>query len=351
MLMHSIPFLKKLLTCLLAGLVVGAAVVRMGVTFLRTWVPIGVLSGTNLLIVVIAIIYAFIWHLRKTNRPGTLAFWQGLIRYGVAYDLACFGWEKIAHLQLVMPLYKFDLPYRSLSESDVFWMFFSHSYIFGCIVAGLQIVGAMLLLFGRTRLVGVFILLPVLGNILLMDIFYDIGVSVIVHASIMMTGVLYFLLIEFDRLKQFFFASKNHLPSLHLSGFSKMAIRLSIIYIPLLLIALHGRADRYPQLTGKYEVKELRMDGKSISRNSCADSVLTVVYFDIRNSCVFEFNTPERRWNGTFTRENDRLKVNWMSPTKPSFSGLMMPAGSGRMVLKGMLGKDSIEAVVQKTHL
>jgi hypothetical protein len=29
----------------------------------------------------------------------------------------------------------------------------------------------------------------------------------------------------------------------------------------------------------------------------------------------------------------------------------MMPAGSGRMVLKGMLGKDSIEAVVQKTHL
>jgi len=49
----------------------------------------------------------------------------------------------------------------------------------------------MLLLFRRTRLLGVFVLLPVLANILLMDVFYQIGDSVVVHASIMMLGVLY----------------------------------------------------------------------------------------------------------------------------------------------------------------
>ena len=249
--MQKILFPKKLVTCVRAGLVIGAAVLRMGVTFLRSWVPIGVMSGVEVLIVIAAIICAFIWKFRNTNNPGTLAFWQGLIRYGVAYDLASFGWEKICHLQLVMPLHKMDLPYRSLSESDLFWMFFSHSYVFSCIIAGLQIVGAMLLLFSRTRLAGVFILLPVLGNILLMDIFYNIGISVVIHASIMMSGVLYFLFIEFDRLKQFFFAAKNVLPSLRLSAFAKWMIRLSIIYIPLLLIALHGRPDRHPRLTGK----------------------------------------------------------------------------------------------------
>src|SRR5665213_1067271 len=71
-------------------------------------------------------------------------------------------------------------------------------------MAALQIAGAMLLIFHRTRLVGVFILLPVLANILLMDIFYQIGYSVVVHASIMMAGILYFLVMEFNRLKKIF---------------------------------------------------------------------------------------------------------------------------------------------------
>ena len=100
---------------------------------------------------------------------------------------------------------------------------------------------------------GVFILLPLLANILLMDIFYQIGYSVVVHASIMMAGILYFLVMEFNRLKEFFFAATNRLPELRFSRYVKLTIRLSIIYIPLLLIAMHGKVDKYPALTGKYD--------------------------------------------------------------------------------------------------
>lgn len=297
-----------------------------------------------------AIIYVIIWQIRKTNRPATLAFWQGLIRYGVAFDLAEFGWTKICRLQLVIPMSKLDLPYRSFSPSELFWNFFSHSYLFDCIIGGLQIVGAMLLLFRRTRLVGVFVRLPVLANILLMDIFYQIGDSVVVHASIMMAGVLYFLFIEFNRLKEFFFAAKDQLPVLRLSKFSKIAIRLSIIYIPLLLIAMHGRPDKYPQLTGKYEVTQLKVGQQVLYRTSCADSLLTVVYFDIRNGCVFEFNSPQRRWNGTYSKESEQLRINWRSPAeKPAFSGALTAAdGSGRLLLRGVLGSDSMNVVLQK---
>ncbi|HEV2482064.1 MAG TPA: hypothetical protein VGS79_20505 [Puia sp.] len=348
--MRKIPFVKKLITCVIAGLVIGAAVFRQGITYFRTWIPIRDLSVIPFLTVMVAIIYVIIWQARKTNNPATLAFWQGLIRYGVAFDLAEFGWSKICHLQLVTSISKLDLPYRSFTPSDLFWNFFSHSYLFACIIGGLQITGAMLFLFRRTRLVGVFILLPILANILLMDIFYQIGDSVVVHASIMMAGVLYFLFIEFRRLKEFFFAAKDQLPALHLSKFSKMAIRLSIIYIPLLLIALHGKPDKYPRLTGKYAVKQLKIGQQVLSRTSCADSLLTVVYFDIRNSCVFEFNTPQRRWNGTYSKENEQLKINWRSPAdKPAFSGtLTSPNGAGERTLNGTLGIDSMTVVLQK---
>jgi hypothetical protein len=232
----------------------------------------------------------------------------------------------------------------------LFWYFFSHSYFLGCIIAALQIAGALLLLFQRTRLVGVFILLPMLANILLMDIFYQIGDSVVVHASIMMLGTLYFLFIEFDRLKEFFFRAKDQLPALKLSKYVKIAIRLSIIYIPLLLIAMHGPVDKHPQLTGKYEVKQLQIDKQTIYPTSCADSVLTVVYFDIKNGCVFEFNTPEKRWNGAYTLVADHLRISWRSPAgKPVFSGMMTPVSdSGRLMLAGILGTDSMHMILQK---
>ena len=224
--MSKISFVKKLITCFLAGLIIGEVVLRQGFTYFKTWLPSQAFVVMPMAGAVAGIIYAVIWQARKTNYPATLAFWQGLIRYGVAYDLAEFGWSKICHRQFVMPGSMLDLPYSSFSPADLFWTFFSYSYVFACIIGGLEIVGAMLLLFRRTRLLGVFVLLPILANILLMDIFYDIGAQV--HAGIMMAGVLYFLFIEFNRIREFFFDVTDRLPALHLSGFSKMAIRIDI---------------------------------------------------------------------------------------------------------------------------
>jgi len=173
---------------------------------------------------------------------------------------------------------------------------------------------------------------------------------VVIHASIMMSGTLYFLFIEFDRLKEFFFRAKDQLPAVKLSKYFKMAIRLSIIYIPLLLIAMHGPVDKHPQLTGKYAVRQLQFDKQTLYPTSCADSILTVVYFDIKNGCVFEFNTPEKRWNGAYTLVADHLQISWRTPAdKPVFSGIMSPVSdSGRLLLTGMLGTDSMHTILQK---
>lgn len=348
--MQKISFGKKLITCILAGLVIGATAFRIGFTYFRALVPLVSLTSIPFLTLVISVVYAFIWQTRKTNKQSILAFWQGLIRYGVAFDLAEFGWTKICHLQLVMPMSKLDLPYSSFSPSDLFWYFFSYSYPFGCIIAALQIAGAMLLLFHRTRLVGVFVLLPVLANILLMDIFYQVGFSVVEHAAIMMLGILYFLVIEFKRLKEFFFTATNRLPALHVSKYVKLVIRLSIIYIPLVLIATHASVDKYPRLTGKYEVKQLKIDKQLLYRSTHADSMLTEVYFDIKNGCVFQFNTPAKRWNGIFTKDSNHLKIKWFSPAdKPVFNGTMSSVNdSGKLMLTGMLGKDSMDVILQK---
>ena len=47
---------------------------------------------------------------------------------------------------------------------------------------------------------------------------------------------------------------------------------------------MHSKPDKHPELTGKYEVTQLKIGQQVLYRTSCADSLLTVVYFDIRNA-------------------------------------------------------------------
>ncbi len=186
-----------------------------------------------------------------------MAFWQLLIRYAVAFDLSLFGWQKINHLQFITPLGKLDEPFNRFTSEDPVWAFFGHSYPFICLIAICQITGALLLLHHRTRLAGVFVLLPVMLNIFSIDIFYHLAPGVILHAGIMLSGVLYFLFVEYGRLKEFFLKPVMHSLPLSLPGYLKTAIRLSVIYIPVLLIAGYDKPDKDPALKGKIPCAKL----------------------------------------------------------------------------------------------
>ncbi|MDB5279541.1 MAG: hypothetical protein JWR61_4496 [Ferruginibacter sp.] len=113
---------------------------------------------------------------------------------------------------------------------------------------------------------------------------------------------------------------------------------------------MHGKVDNYPNLTGKYEVKKLLINQQVLHQDTCADSLLTVVYFDIKNGCVFQFNTPAKRWNGSFTKTSNHINIKWYAPSgKPVFNGTLSTLNnSGNMTLTGMLGKDSMDVILQK---
>jgi hypothetical protein len=115
---------------------------------------------------------------------------------------------------------------------------------------------------------------------------------------------------------------------------------------------MQTKVDRHPELTGKYSVKQLSINQQLVSRSNCADSTLTAVYFDIKNGCVFQFNTPTNRWNGAYTKDSNHLKIKWHSPTgKPAFNGTLSKVnGTGNLMLAGMLGNDSMDVILQKVN-
>ena len=177
--------IRKLAICLLIGGV--AAFVLQRIIYRIIWefgnkhIPPPVYAIAGLVLVVVAALLF---------RRRVAVVWQGILAGWIALDLAMIGWQKLFHLQGQVPLGRLDEPFSSFSGEDLTWAFFGHSFPFFCLIGVLQIVGAFLLMFGRTRLFGTIFLLPVVLNIVLLNIFYGFEAGDTVHAVVLLIGLI-----------------------------------------------------------------------------------------------------------------------------------------------------------------
>lgn len=355
--MNTKNLIPKIVICLLAGLVCGETFLRVGDRFFSRFVPIPVIIGVTVLILLGALISAFVWHRRDkknlTDTSGAERFWIGAIRYGIAFDLAMFGFQKIFHLQFITPLGMLDEPFSSMSNQWLTWSYFGRSYGFICTIAAAQILGSMLLLFNRTRLLGVIVLIPVMLNIIMIDYFYELDPGVLLHAVILFAGLIYLLLIDYDQLVEFFLKYKTVDTAVRTKPILKLVGRLSILAVPVLLIAFSPSPDRHPDLRGKYQVTEMEINGMAASAKTCSDSLLTVVYFDLDNECVFEFNNQQRRLFGKYelNDESGAIDVKWRYPRDAGdkqLNGMLRKKGANALELTGNIKNDTIRVVLSR---
>ena len=346
--------IRKLAICLLIGVV--AAFVLQRIIYRIIWEfgnrrippPVYAIAG---LVLVIAAALVF--------RRRALAGWQGILAGWIALDLAMFGWQKLFHLQDQVPLGRLDEPFSSFSGEDLTWAFFGRSFPFFCLIGILQIAGACLLMFRRTRLFGAVFLLPVILNIVLLNIFYGFEMGDTVHAIVLFFGLVCLILVHYDRLKAVFFRGDGVSGGMGARGVVLPAgvlpagvLPAVVIAAPLVLVLSFGSPDRNPQLTGKYRVEDLTVNGVKLGVPSCQDSVLSTVYFDRGNDVVLEFNSLQRRWIGTYRldRVSGGLVASWRYPASakdPLVARLdRVQAGEWRII--GMLGKDSLQAKLVK---
>jgi hypothetical protein len=86
----------------------------------------------------------------------------------------------------------------TLGEASGFslaWTFMGHSYVYILFVGITQLIGAWFLLWNKTKLIGVFILIPIMVNIILFDIiFLDVYPALVnaVIVFVMLMLILYF---------------------------------------------------------------------------------------------------------------------------------------------------------------
>ena len=349
---------KNALACCLAVITSSVVILRISRFGFSFYIPFAMQVGLVALAwLLVAAGYKFV--LRKRGEAVAdgsslaLALWQGVIRYFLALDLCMFGVQKFFHLQFVVPLGVLDNPFNTLRPDQLMWAFFGHFYAFTVIIACVEIEGALLLLFRKTRLIGVIFLMPVMLNILLLDYFYKPGLAVEIYITIEVVVLIYLLLIEYERLVVFFFVTDSGLPRFQLKANSwKNIMRVSVILIPLSLMAIFKFPQYYPGINGKYEVTSVLVNNVPQSTKPCRDSILTKIFID-KNDFVLEFNSYQRRFIGgyTYNEHSDKINVVWHYPADKhdDLTGEIRPGKTpGMKILTGRMGNQNLKIVMQR---
>lgn len=351
-------YFKKLGLCLLTGLVVSITAQR--IVFRAVWEfgnkrlppPIFAIAGVFLILLAV-IIYSIVWQSGEkkgsTDSQKMKAAWEDILSGSIALDLALFGWQKLFHLQFSTPLARLDEPISQFSGEALTWAYFGHSYPFTVAIGICQITGAIFLLFRRTRLFGAIFLFPVLLNIVLLNLFYGFEAGDLAHAAILLIGLLYLIFLHYRRLAAFFF---RWVPAAARPFKRETALAASIIILPLVLVISFGPRGHNPQLTGKYTVRDLSVNGVSYTAAPCPDSVLTRVYFDQEDDLVLEFNSPGRKWIGHYRYDPaaGKLMASWRYPAaaKDTLVARLEPILPGQWRITGFIGKDSLTARLER---
>jgi hypothetical protein len=93
------------------------------------------------------------------------------LRYFCAFMLYMYGTSKLLHLQFNLSSSLAQRAIGSLNGYQLTWFYFGYSRIYACILGATQLAGATLLLFRKTTLLGACLMLPVMANIVLINIF------------------------------------------------------------------------------------------------------------------------------------------------------------------------------------
>lgn len=196
-------FLHKLATCLVAGCTSAAFWLLLGNGGGVPWLPALVVFGLVGLSLVGALVMLGWWQLRAKQGVAAKQLNTVLllsIRYLTAFNLASFGWKKVLGLQFVVPAAIASQPLNQQSGEWLTWYYFGYSPAFGAIIAGLQIVGAGLLLFRRTLLLGTVLLAAVLFNLTLINIFYHLNAGALVQSVVASLALLFLLALHYRQL-------------------------------------------------------------------------------------------------------------------------------------------------------
>ena len=226
--------LKKITASLVAGLTTAALILFIGNGGNIPWFPPALVFSLVAIILVAAIIFPFIWHYlekqRITNNLKISGIINSIIRFGIAFNMAGFGWKKIMGLQFLVPTEIASQPMNQQTGEWLTWFYFGFSPVFGYLIAIFQLLGAWLILSRKTLTLGLMMLFALMLNLTLINLFYQMNIGALLQSLIITIAIAYLMALDFSRIKAFLFNSLPNIATINISNaLTKNILRFTVL--------------------------------------------------------------------------------------------------------------------------
>lgn len=275
----------------------------------------------------------------KSNNSNESKWIYDFCRYFVASLIISYGWAKIMGSQFTILDSELDKPLGSVSGFWLTWHYFGYSRFYGNLIALVQIVCGFLLLYRKSVLIAACVLFGILGNIILIDIFYGVDLGGLMTAILLEIAVVVILSYHSQELKDVFWRKQNSIFG-KIPNTRKVSL-LKICLIVVFLITPPGCTYYIANYNNRHPTE---IDGKWKVINSSTPIVdegkpLNKIYFERNRAFMTVFKFGDDKWREHNFETNPETKEisiweKWLQKDKQIFSGKYQTA-NGQMILEG----------------
>lgn len=137
----------------------------------------------------------------ESKKKFTLGILENAVRIWTASFILIYGIGKAFQFEGSKLL---DVSIKDATKFQIMWAFFGTTREYPIIIGCLQIIGAILLVFRKTKLFGALLLTPIFLNIILLDILYKIPFGALLNAVIFQCVFIFIIVQQRKRMGEMF---------------------------------------------------------------------------------------------------------------------------------------------------
>ncbi|MBZ9652759.1 hypothetical protein [Psychroflexus montanilacus] len=233
-------------------------------------------------------------------------------------DMIALAIPKLLQMQFRMPHYRAFIPLAELPKPELMMAFFGRSYTYNIFIGLTELAIGILIIFKRTRLIGLLISLGVCLNIFIINIEFDLMFEVVRHITMTLSLTL-LLLIEYRKdLYKFFIEMGGKLNGKVIKAKSGLWKKLRIAYVIFFPLAYFifsyvviSMFDY--NLIGSYEIKKTKVKDKAVEFNKGKIGSTPMLFFEKNDKVKLSVN--DSLHHGSYKIEGEHLHMSFWSTT------------------------------------
>jgi hypothetical protein len=262
------------------------------------------------------------------------------VRYYAAFMLLGYGFAKVMGAQFTVLDSQLAKPMGDVSGFWLTWYYFGYSPVYSAVVSGAQIFGAILLCFKRTALAGALLLLPVMVNIVSIDLWvvrFPFDSGALLNAVFVLLAILVVLSFHVKDLYRFLLKQR-----LDLRLMAEPRLWSATVQVFLVLGMVAYAAHEGYWLANVNNRAPTSIDGawQVVQAQPARPEIPQWIYFEYNRAYMAVFRFPNGDSETHDFRVDDRAKTlsiskEWLTPGSEIFQGTWERSGD-TLSIRGM---------------